>query len=106
MAATKLEDKMKSIRSLKMIGALILLVVALCQSAFGQSWQPITNKAPFTAGVPLLLTDGSVMVQNFGTAAWWKLTPDASGSYVNNGQQLDGGRRAHRDESQQPESEK
>jgi hypothetical protein len=31
----------------------------------------------------LLLTDGTVMVQENQTANWWRLTPDGSGSYVN-----------------------
>jgi hypothetical protein len=37
----------------------------------------------FYAGVALLLTDGTVMVQDIATTNWWKLTPDAAGSYVN-----------------------
>ena len=32
---------------------------------------------------PLLLTDGTVIVQQFNTSNWYKLTPDAFGSYVN-----------------------
>jgi hypothetical protein len=31
----------------------------------------------------LLLTDGTVMAQAICTNKWWRLTPDASGSYVN-----------------------
>jgi hypothetical protein len=31
----------------------------------------------------LLLTDGTVMCQSSGTSHWWKLTPDATGSYLN-----------------------
>jgi len=31
----------------------------------------------------LLLTDGTVMCQDEGTARWWKLTPNAQGDYVN-----------------------
>lgn len=30
----------------------------------------------------LLLTDGTVMVQQFETGNWWRLTPNSSGSYV------------------------
>src|SRR5437773_2363475 len=53
------------------------------------TWQPLANQPTFlTAGavIPILLTDGSVMVQDNGnylsTNHWWKLTPDANGSYV------------------------
>jgi len=37
----------------------------------------------FGAANPLLLTDGTVMVQNGGCQDWWRLTPDDAGSYVN-----------------------
>ncbi len=49
----------------------------------GPSWQPLTNWPNFYAGVSLLLTDGSVMVQDMNSSDWWKLTPDTTGSYVN-----------------------
>ncbi len=57
------------------------LMLAGSTPAFSQ-FQPLTNKAPFTAGTALLLTDGTVIVQGAGTA-WWKLTPDITGSYLN-----------------------
>jgi hypothetical protein len=31
----------------------------------------------------LLLTDGTIMVQEDGSQHWWLLTPDKSGSYIN-----------------------
>jgi hypothetical protein len=37
---------------------------------------------PTSVGLPFLLTDGSVMFQGGTYADWWKLTPDASGSYL------------------------
>jgi hypothetical protein len=49
-------------------------------------WTPLTNQPTFLvdgASVPILLTDGSVLVQDAGFPDWWKLTPDESGSYVN-----------------------
>ena len=53
-------------------------------------WQPVTKipgyldtEVCYTAANPLLLTDGTVMVQNGGCQDWWKLTPDNTGSYVN-----------------------
>ncbi|HWE24570.1 MAG TPA: hypothetical protein VG496_11600, partial [Myxococcales bacterium] len=49
-------------------------------------WTPLTNQPTFLAdgaANPILLTDGTVLVQDAGFPDWWKLTPDASGSYVN-----------------------
>jgi len=50
-------------------------------------WQALVNPPPFNPGAMLLLTDGTVMVQdqgalNSGTSNWWRLTPDINGSYV------------------------
>jgi hypothetical protein len=49
-------------------------------------WTPLTNQPTFLtdgAANPILLTDGTVLVQNAGEQDWWKLTPDQNGSYVN-----------------------
>jgi len=55
-------------------------------SSASSPWQPLTNQPNFLgcgAANPLLLTDGTVMVQDAGCQAWWKLIPDNTGSYVN-----------------------
>jgi hypothetical protein len=50
-----------------------------------QVWQPVKATAPFGsngAGTAVLMTDGTVLIQdNF--SSWYKLTPDAFGSYIN-----------------------
>jgi hypothetical protein len=52
-------------------------------------WQLLKNQPPVLdpvdcgPGNPLLLTDGTVMIQDAGCQDWWKLTPDQFGSYVN-----------------------
>jgi len=47
------------------------------------TWQPLANQPAFTgAALALLLTDGTVMVQEISTPNWWRLVPDATGSYV------------------------
>lgn len=49
------------------------------------TWTPLRNAAPDKAGTMLLLTDGTVMVQQNGagnTAQWMKLSPDPGGGYV------------------------
>ncbi len=53
-----------------------------------QNWTPLNRQPTFPAGNALLLTDGTVMVQQmtnevFGTGQWWRLTPDRAGSYQN-----------------------
>ncbi len=46
------------------------------------TWTPLVNLAPSTTGTMLLLSDGTVMVQGDGVSnAWYRLTPDAAGSY-------------------------
>jgi hypothetical protein len=65
----------------------------LANSSTGSPWQPLNNQPPFTTNIcnggfpgaanPLLLTDGTVIVQDAGCQDWWRLTPDNTGSYVN-----------------------
>lgn len=59
-------------------------------SSASYPWHPLTHQPNFVcegqpngAANPLLLTDGTVLVQDAGCQDWWKLTPDSSGSYVN-----------------------
>ena len=47
------------------------------------TWTSLTNQAPFGAGQMLLLTDGTIMVQQGGSQRWWRLTPDKSATYIN-----------------------
>lgn len=62
-------------------------MAALAPRPPGGPWR-LATAAPFSAGAMLLLTDGTVMVQdmatpeNGGGSAWWRLSPDAFGSYV------------------------
>jgi len=68
-------------------GATALAATSLLAS--GSPWQLLTNQPPVLdyadcgPGNPILLTDGTVMVQDDGCQDWWKLTPDEFGSYVN-----------------------
>lgn len=47
-----------------------------------QTIQPLVNQPPDGAGIGFLLTDGTVMYQGNLLSDWYKLTPDASGSYL------------------------
>lgn len=61
----------------------------IATAATSAPWESLTNvPSSLNPGVMLLLTDGSVLVQdqgsqNSGTGDWWKLTPDSKGDYVN-----------------------
>lgn len=72
--------------------ALAMLVAGTIFASAQSQWRPLNNQLCtgnnpcFPAGVTMLLTDGTVIVheeQNGGEAHWFKLTPDAFGSYVN-----------------------
>jgi hypothetical protein len=66
-----------------------IALAATAAPAAGSPWQLLTNQPPVLdyadcgPGNPILLTDGTVMVQDDGCQDWWKLTPDEFGSYVN-----------------------
>jgi hypothetical protein len=49
------------------------------------TWTPLVHPAPGTIHLMLLLSDGTVMAAGGSGAgnAWYKLTPDANGSYAN-----------------------
>jgi hypothetical protein len=60
------------------------------QTGAASPWTPLTNQPTFLDDVncagaanPLLLTDGTVIVQEGGCQEWWRLTPDNTGSYAN-----------------------
>jgi hypothetical protein len=50
---------------------------------FGGKWAAVTTAPVSGLSNPLLLTDGTVIVAVADTPAWYKLTPDITGSYVN-----------------------
>lgn len=50
---------------------------------FGGTWQVGSNSGPAGACNPLLLGDGTVIAHSCNSPAWYKLTPDIMGSYVN-----------------------
>jgi hypothetical protein len=74
--------------SVRTAGIALSLLLVLASSASAQTWTPLNHQPTVPLGTALLLTDGSVMAQQmtgsgFGTGAWWRLSPDNTGSYVN-----------------------
>jgi len=64
----------------------IIALLALATLANAQTWTPLTHQPGFGATTALLLTDGTVMVQDSAFTNpnhWWRLKPDSAGSYVN-----------------------
>ncbi len=52
--------------------------------AHSGTWTTVATTPNIAAGFSILLTDGSVMVQDLtnGGGDWWKLAPDRAGSYI------------------------
>ncbi len=71
---------------MKNLRILTLVTVGLCAALAGAQspWQPVQNTPNIGAGAILLLTDGSVLVQdnNGDSTNWWKLSPDITGNYA------------------------
>ena len=72
-------------RSILAFAFVCLLMVGLIGKADGQTWTALNNQPPVGVGAMLLLTDGRVLVHNENSdfTAWYTLTPDINGSYVN-----------------------
>lgn len=47
------------------------------------TWSNLSNPPPATVCTTFLLTDGTVLAQGVSTNHWYRLTPDANGSYAN-----------------------
>src|SRR5579859_8275568 len=64
--------------------ALLLCLAFAFNLVKAQTWTAVKTAFPGSgAGQELLLTDGTILVQDADTPDWYKLTPDSSGSYVN-----------------------
>src|SRR5712692_3199548 len=73
---------MKLVRT-RGIALVASLAVPTLVSAQPGSWQRLNNPTPFAASTALLLTDGTVICQAVESNRWFRLTPDASGDFIN-----------------------
>ncbi len=78
----------KRLSTLCALFAVLLALLAAASYASAQvtggTWTQVA--VPFPGGSPdqsLLLTDGTVMVQELDTGNWWRLIPDQYGNYAN-----------------------
>jgi len=75
---------MKAFRTLT-IALLTMLAwstLASSQEPVGK-WQPLKSQPTWETDTGLVLTDGTIMVHQYNSGVWWRLTPDINGSYVN-----------------------
>jgi hypothetical protein len=75
---------------MKLLRMLVIALTILASCALASAQAPITSKwlklknpPTFLPDTALLLTDGTVMVHQYNSGNWWRLTPDITGSYVN-----------------------
>jgi hypothetical protein len=68
-------------QTLRRLEMLFLALLAWCSIAGAQSWTPVTTQFP--VGIALQLTDGTILIQQFNTPNWWKLTPNNEANYAN-----------------------
>ncbi|HEY3601808.1 MAG TPA: hypothetical protein VGK72_07610, partial [Chthoniobacterales bacterium] len=67
------------------LGLALFNSAALAQPVSGQTevaqahWQALVNQPSFDTDTALLLTDGTVMVHEYSSQNWWRLTPDING---------------------------
>jgi hypothetical protein len=57
--------------------------IASSQEPVTAKWTKLTNQPTFNTDTALMLTDGTVMMHQYNSNKWWRLTPDITGSYVN-----------------------
>src|SRR5690349_20128013 len=58
-------------------------LLAWASLAQAQTWTKLTTQPSFQTDTALMLTDGTVMVHQYSSPRWWRLTPDNTGSYLN-----------------------
>jgi hypothetical protein len=67
----------------RLLGITLAACLALPGIANAQKWQSLKHPPTFFTDTALLLTDGTVIVHEYCTPNWHRLTPDETGSYVN-----------------------
>jgi Kelch motif len=70
---------------LRLLVTALSLFFAASQLSNAQHWVPLVNQPNLNLALsnPLLLTDGTVIMHEQCGPRWWRLMPDAFGSYVN-----------------------
>jgi hypothetical protein len=76
---------MKAFRTLAiaLLTSLAWSGIANAQAPITSNWKKLVNQPTFNTDTALLLTDGTVMMHQYNSTNWWRLTPDNTGSYIN-----------------------
>ena len=66
------------------IASLVLAssIIASAQEPAVGTWAKLTHQPSFQTDTALLLTDGTVMMHQYNSGTWWKLTPTEEASYA------------------------
>jgi len=70
-------------KMLRVLGLGLVVMLAWAGIAQAQTWTSLKNQPTFLTDTAVLLTDGTVMTHQYNSPAWWRLTPDNTGSYIN-----------------------
>jgi len=69
--------------SFKKLRITLVACLALAGVASAQKWHTLKHPPTFLTDTALQLTDGTVMVHEYLSPNWWRLTPNNKGSYLN-----------------------
>ncbi|MGA7382037.1 MAG: kelch repeat-containing protein [Terriglobales bacterium] len=74
-------------KMLRFLGIALMVLassmIASAQEPATGTWTKLTHQPTFQTDTALLLTDGTVMMHQYNSGTWWRLTPTLAGSYVN-----------------------
>lgn len=73
----------RSMKLWRILGIALTALLAWGALAQAQTWTELNNQPTFDTDTALLLTDGTVMMHQYNSNNWWRLTPDNTGSYIN-----------------------
>ncbi len=67
------------------IASMVLIAsgIASSQEPATGTWAKLKNQPSFQTDTALVLTDGTIMMHQYNSGTWWKLTATLPGSYVN-----------------------
>jgi hypothetical protein len=76
---------MKVFRSFAVVLLTLLAwsAIASSQEPITSKWQKLKNQPTWNTDTAFVLTDGTIMMHQYNSGKWWRLTPDNTGNYVN-----------------------
>ncbi len=74
-------------KKLRFLGIALMVLassmIASAQEPATGTWTKLTHQPTVQTDTALVLTDGTVMMHQYNSGTWWRLTPTLEGSYVN-----------------------